>query len=149
MMLAPQIWVAVLDGGRGIILTNEGTATAPKLVTRRAYHHDNAKTHELGRDHPGRVHESVGQNRASVEMPDLHQRAEDRFLAGIVADLEKEAAAGAFQKIVIVAPPVALGMVRKAIGSGLEALVVKEIAADYTKMPVADITAAVVKALDQ
>lgn len=149
MKLAGKMWVAVLDGGRGIVFTNEGSADAPKLVSHRTYHLENPRTHEQGRDHPGRVHESAGQHRSSVETPDLHQKAEDRFIVGIVADLEKAAAAGAFQKIVIVAPPVALGTVRKAISAALQPHIAMEIAADYTKMPVADITAAVVKAMEK
>jgi protein required for attachment to host cells len=148
MKLAANMWVAVIDGARGIILVNEGTAIEPRLVSRKTYHQDNPSSHEQGNDRPGRVHESVGHSRSGVEMPDLHQKAEDRFVNAIIADLEKEAATGAFQKIVIIAPPIALGVLRKHIGAALKPHIAKEIAADYTKMPVAEITAAVVKALE-
>jgi protein required for attachment to host cells len=149
MNLAAKMWVAVIDGAQGIILENEGTATEPKLSAIRTYSQHNPPTREQARDQPGRVYDSGGQRRSSVEVPDLHRRAEDDFVTEIVADLEKQAAAGGFAKIVIAAPPAALGIVRKAMGRQLQPLVVKEIAADYTGMPVPQITAAVVKALKQ
>lgn len=148
MKLAASMWVAVLDGAHGLILVNEGTAETPRLTVRRRYDQENPPSHEQGRDQPGRVHEFTGQHRSSVEAPDPHQKAEDRFVAAIAADLEKEAAAEAFERIVIAAPPVALGVMRKAIGPELQRRIVKEISADYVKTPVADIVIAVEKALD-
>lgn len=148
MKLAARMWVAVVDGSHGIILVNEGTALAPRLVVHKRYDQANPSTHEQGRDHPGRVHESKGQHRSSVEVPDLHQRAEDRFVQGIAADLEKLAAAKSFEHIVIVAPPVALGVMRKAFGHEVQRCIAKEIAADYVKKPLADIALAVAKSFD-
>lgn len=148
MKLAAKTWVLVVDGARGLVLVNEGTAAEPRLETHKTYHLDNSATHEQGRDRPGRVHESTGARRSATETPDLHQRAEDRFVEGILAELAREAAAGAFKKLVIVAPPIALGKARKSLDPKLAALVVEEIAADYTKMAVPEITAAVVKAME-
>lgn len=149
MKLAAKTWVAVVDGAHGIIFVNEGSAVEPRLAVRKRYGQDNPPSHQQGRDQPGRVHESMGQHRSSVEAPDPHQKAEDRFVTDIVADLEKEAAAKGFEHIVIVAPPVALGVMRKAFGHELQRRIAKEIAADYVKMPVDQITASVVKALDE
>lgn len=148
MKLAAKTWVLVADGARGLLLVNAGSAVAPRLETRHVYELDNPATHSQGRDRPGRVHESMGARRSGMEMPDLHQRAEDRFVQGIIADLEQEAAAGSFGKIVIVAPPVALGVARAAMSEKLVQHVVKEIPADFTKMALPEITAAVVKALE-
>lgn len=148
MKLAAKMWVAVFDGGQGVILVNQGTAMEPKLVALRHYGHANPPSHEQGRDSPGRVHEALGQHRSAVEAPDPHQKAEDKFLAGVIADLEKEAAAGAYEKIVVVAPPVALGVMRTHYGPKLQHCLVKEIASDYVKRPLGDIAAAVSKALE-
>lgn len=148
MKLAADTWVAVLDGARGLILVNEGTALEPRLATHKVYHQDNPSAHEQGRDRPGRYPEPGGHARSAVEIPDPHKKAEARFVDNIVATLEKAAAAGAFERLIIVAPPVALGEARKAAGAALEARVVKEIAADWTKMPVPEITSALVKALE-
>lgn len=148
MKLAADTWVAVLDGARGLILVNQGTAVEPRLATRQVFHQDNPPAHEQGRDRPGRYPDPGGQHRSAVEIPDPHKKAETRFVDQIVQALDKEAASGAFERIVIVAPPVALGDVRKAAGDALRARIIKEIAADWVKMPVPDITAALVKALE-
>jgi len=148
MKLAKDMRVAVLDGGRGLILVNEGTALSPSLSVVRTYGLENPPAHELGRDRPGRLNDAGGDHRSAVEIADPHQKAEDAFVAGIIEDLEREAERGEFQKIVLVAPPVALGVVRKTMGADLKARVAKEIAADYVKMPVPEIAKAVERALE-
>lgn len=147
MKLAANMWVAVIDGAHGLILVNEGTAAVPRLAMRRRLEQANPPSHMQGRDHPGRVHESMGQHRSSVEAPDPHQKAEDRFVAGVAAELESDALAGGFDHIVIVAPPVALGVLRKAYGPELQRRISREIAADYVKLPIPEITVAVAKAM--
>lgn len=149
MKLAQNMWIAVLDGAKAIVMVNEGTALEPRLkVLRTIVAEENPFTHEQGRDRPGRMNDMSGPHKSSMEAPDLHQRAEDRFIAEVMDALERHAAKGAFEKIVLVAPPVALGTARKIIGSATRPCVVKEIAADYVKMPTQDIAKAVQKALE-
>lgn len=147
MKIAARMWVAVVDGGKGLVLVNEGNALEPRLAVRRSYGIDNPPSHEQGRDRPGRFNDASGPHKSSVEVPDPHQKAEDRFVREFVRDLEEDAAAGAFEKLVIAAPPVALGELRRHIGPALAKRIVKDIDADYVKMPVPDITKAVARAL--
>ena len=79
---------------------------------------------------------------------DLHQIAEDRFIAEIVADLEADCARGAITAIVIAAPPVALGRMRPGIKGNLLQRVVAWIDKDFTGHPVPAITEAIVRALE-
>jgi protein required for attachment to host cells len=148
MKIKSRQWVVVADGSRGLVLVNEGTALEPKLHVTRTYGQDNPKTSDQGRDKPPRTFESTSPRRSAAETPDLHQRAEDQFVTGIMAELAKDAAAGAFQEIVIAAPPVALGTMRKAATKELAARIVAWIDKDLTKEPVPAITAAVAKALE-
>lgn len=147
MKLAPKMWVAVVDGARAMILVNEGTAVDPRLVVLRSFGIDNPPTREQGRDKPPRAFDANGTHRSAMEAPDLHQKAEDRFVTEIMVELEKAATSNSFDKLVLVAPPVALGVMRKQIGSALRGKIVKEIAADYVKMPVPEIAKAVSVAL--
>ncbi|MEQ1650925.1 MAG: host attachment protein, partial [Hyphomicrobium sp.] len=101
-----------------------------------------------GRDKPPRTFESTGTRRSAAEGVDLHQRAEDTFVTGIIDDLAKAAAEGAFEHAVVIAPPVALGEMRKAASKDLAARIVAWLDKDLTKEPIPAITAAVVKALD-
>lgn len=140
-------WLAVVDGARGLIFVNDGTAFEPELKVVRTYGQDNPKTSDQGRDKPGRTFESVGTRRSTNEAPDLHQRAEDTFVTGILRDLEKDATSGAFDEIIVAAPPVALGTIRKVAAKSLADRVTLWIDKDLTKEPVPEIAKSVVKAL--
>ncbi len=149
MKLAANMWITVLDGSKAIVMVNEGTALEPRLKVLRTLAQDNPPTHEQGRDRPGRLNDMSGQHKSSVESPDLHQRAENTFIAEVMDALERHAEKGAFEKIVLAAPPVALGTVRRETGQALKPRIVKEIAADYVKMPTQDIARAVQKMLEE
>ncbi len=148
MKLRTGMWVVALDGSRGLVLVNEGTAFEPSLKTLRSYGQDNPRTSEQSRDRETRVFQSADGRRSTAEMSDLHQKAEDRFIAGIVADLDREAADNAFKAIAIAAPPSALGLFRKLSGDELSRRVVLWIDKDFTRHPVPDIAALVAKALE-
>ena len=148
MKLKSGYWVLVADGARGLILVNENTAAEPQLRVIRSFSQDNPKTSEQGDDKPGRAFESVGSRRSATEAPDLHQRAEDRFVTMIMHEIAKSAAADDFEKIIVVAPPVALGEMRKAVGNGLEDRILAWIGKDLTKEPIPEITKSVLKALE-
>ncbi len=148
MKLKTGFWVLVADGGHGIVFENKGTAVAPELKALRAYDQDTPRTHELGRDKAPRVIQSADGRRSAQEAPDLHQVEEDRFIDRIVADLEADAARSAFNAIAVVAPPVALGRIRKRASSDLSKRVIAWIDKDLTKHPVPAIAAAVAAALE-
>ena len=148
MKLKSGHWVLVADGARGLILENEGTAAEPQLRVIRHFDQHTPKTSELGDAKPGRTFESVGTRRSATEAPDLHQRAEDRFVTMIMHEIAKEASADSFEKIVIVAPPVALGEMRKAVANGLKDRITAWIDKDLTKEPIPAITKSVIKALE-
>ena len=147
MYLKKGHWLAVIDGAHGLVFVNEGTALEPDLKIVRSYGQQNPKTSEQGRDKPGRTFESVGVRRSSNEAPDLHRRAEDTFVSRIMHDLAKDAERGAFDEIVIAAPPVALGVLRKAAPKTLTARVRLWIDKDLTNEPVANIANTVAKIL--
>ncbi len=140
--------VLVTDGGRATVLRNEGDVGRPDLRVVRHYGHDNPPTRELGTDKPSSVQESTGPRRSSAETVDYHQQAEDRFVAGIAADMAADLKAGEFDALVVVAPPVALGMYRKAASPDLARATIKEINKDLTKHSNTEIAAIVVKALE-
>jgi len=148
MKLKTGIRAVVADGGHGIIFENEGTAIAPELIAQRVYDQENPRIHELGRDQPPLTVQSADARCSSHEAPDLHQVAEDRFIARIVADLEADAARGAFKAIAVVAPPVALGQIRKSVKGELSKRVIAWIDKDLTKHPVPAIAEAVARAME-
>lgn len=140
--------VLVTDGGRATLFRNAGEAGHPELQSLRSWHQDNPPNREQATDKPTRVMESVGQGRSSAEQPDYHQMTEDRFVQAIAADMARELAAGEFTEIVVVAPPVAMGVWRKAAKPPLAKATLKEITKDLTKQNASAIAQSVVKALE-
>jgi protein required for attachment to host cells len=140
--------VLVTDGGRATVFRNAGQVGHPDLQPFKAYHQDNPPNREQATDKPSIVMESVGYGRSTAEQPDYHQMTEDRFVQGIATDMEKDLAAGEFTEIIVVAPPVALGVWRKAARPALAKVTLMEINKDLTKHSPESIAGIVVKALE-
>lgn len=139
--------VLVTDGGRATVFRNAGQVGKPHLEEFKVYHQDNPPTREQGTDKPPRSNNLAG-NRATIEQTDFHQQAEDRFVRDIAGDMEKDLQAGEFAELIVVAPPVALGVYRKAASAKLQQATLAEINKDLTKHAAADVAAIVVKALE-
>lgn len=129
-------WVVVCDGRKALILENVGDADYPDLRMRDVDKQDDPPTSDLGTDRPGRVHQRVGARRSSVEQTDFHDEAEQEFLAGLVHRLDDALLAKEAKDLVIVAPPRALGALRRAYSGHIRSALVAEIDKDLTTMPV-------------
>jgi protein required for attachment to host cells len=140
--------VLVTDGGRATVFRNAGQVGKPNLQPFKAYGHDNLPSRELGTDKAPRVNESMGHRGSASEQTDYHQQAEDRFVQEIAADMEADLKAGEFAELIVVAPPVALGVYRKAASPKLKQATLMEINKDLTKHAAAEVAEIVVKALE-
>ncbi len=101
--LFPGTRVLVADGAKAMVFRNAGDAQAPNLKLEKSYGQDNPPTREQGTDKPGRTNDSLGR-RSSMETPDWHRVAEDRFIERIASDMAADLSAGAYEKLVVVAP---------------------------------------------
>jgi protein required for attachment to host cells len=146
--LIRHAWVLVTDGGRALLFRNEGDAVKPDLRQLSSQSQDVPPTRELGTSKPPRTNDSLGR-RSAMEAPDLHQMAEDRFIAAVAADLDRSIRAGEFEQLLVAAPPVALGQFRKAASPAVMRSVVLELDKDLTKHPPVEITKLLVKALEE
>lgn len=140
--------VLVTDGGKAMVFRNAGQVGSPDLQLVKGYGQDVPPNRELATDKPASVMESTGSRRSSSEQVDYHQQAEDRFVEQIAADMAADLKAGEFEELVVVAPPVALGVYRKAVKADLDKATLMEINKDLTKHQPSEIAAIVVKALE-
>ena len=139
LKLKPGTWVVVCDGRKTIVLENVGDAEYPDLRTRSAAETEDAATADLGTDRPGRVHHSVGTARSAVKQTDWHDRDEQDFLKALAERLDRAVQAKEVTRLVIVAPPRALGVLRKAYSQHVRDALVAEIDKDLASHPVSDI----------
>ena len=133
-------WVVVCDGAKALVLENAGNRKTPSLKTKEVYEQDDPKTHELGTDKPGRAFSPAGHGRSALEQADWHDQAEQRFLGKLAVRLDKAVLAGEATSLIVVAPPRAIGVLRRAYSSHVRQAIRAEVEKDYVKMPIDEIT---------
>ena len=132
-------WVIVCDGKKALILENRGDEKFPNLHTREAFEHTDFPTHVQGVSAPGRVHQSTGTARSTVEQTDWHDEAERAFLHSLADKLDRAIKAGETKALIITAPPRALGMLRQVYSPSVRQALRNEIDKDFVKLPVHEI----------
>lgn len=135
------IWVLVADGEKALFLRNEGDATYPDLSVVRKVEEENPPTREQGSDRPGRYSDGPTVHRSAVDDTDWHRLAKGRFAEDLAERLYKLAHRGEFDEIVLVAPPLILGEIRKKLHKEVVDKVSAEVPKTLTNLPVPDIEA--------
>ena len=131
--------IVVADGQRALFLHNDGDEVYPNLRTARVVEHENPPTREQGTDRPGRYSDTAEAHRSAYAETDWHQLEEERFLGRVAVLLKEGVQAGKYERIVLVAPPAALGILRKALDQQVAGHVIAEVGKDLTNQPVPDI----------
>ena len=131
-----RTWIVIADGARARIVKNagpgRGVETDPELVFRSEHH----KLQEIMADKPGRGFDSVGKGRHAMAYgADAVREDERHFLQSLAARLEKEALADAFDRLILIAPPRALGDLRPFLSKPVRNRIYEEIAKDLTQLP--------------
>ena len=141
MRIANHACILVTDGRKSLFFRNEGDADFPDLRALSKRVDDNPPDHEQKAAGPGHSFASVpgGTRRSAYAEPDYHQRAEDAFAAEAADFLHEQARAGAFETLIVVAPPRTLGVLRKHYHDDVRRRISAELAKDLVKHPVAEI----------
>ena len=137
--LEHDLWVVVADGEKALFLRNEGDAKYPNFEVFREVHEENPPTREQGTDRPGRYNDGPTVHRSAVQETDWHRVEKERFAKEIADRLYKMAHRGDFERLVIVAPPLVLGEMRKELHREVEEKVSGEVAKTLTNHTVEEI----------
>jgi protein required for attachment to host cells len=139
-MKQPRTWILIADGGCARVLTSTGAKHHLAVVPGLSFAADLPASREIGTDRPGRSHESQGQARHAIEpRVDQHAELKRKFVAGVLDTLAAKHTEGAFDQLIIVAPPTVLGMIRPELKGRLREITVGEIDKDLTKTPIHEI----------
>jgi protein required for attachment to host cells len=128
-------WVMVGDGEKALFFRNEGDEAHPNLEVVNVLEQDNPKTHEQGTDRPGRAFASVGTHRSAMQETNWHKLEKHRFAREIAEQLYSAAHSGRYSKLILAAPPMIMGDLRKALHKEVSDKVVAEVSKDLTNMP--------------
>ena len=91
-------------------------------------------------DAPGAIGQSAGYSgRVAYDEPDYHQLEEDNWVKDAADELKRRALRNDYDALVLVAPPKALGVLRKQLHKEVERRVILTINKEMTDKPIPDI----------
>ena len=131
-----RTWILIADGARARIVLNEGPGSGVTAVEGGLFEQDLKPTREIMADRAGRTFDSAGTGRHAMEQPTDPVRQEKRHFAHHLADhLADAVAKNAFDRLVVVAAPSALGDLRAAMSDKVRDRIHAELPKDLTKVP--------------
>ena len=139
MAIPNQALVLVTDGRKLLFLRNHGDENQIDLRTEAHDERDDAKDSEVKSDAPGTSFQSFSPGRSSYDETDFHQQEEDRWVKDAAEELKRRALRNDFEALVVIAPPKALGVLRKELHKEVEKRIVLTINKEMTDRPVSDI----------
>lgn len=133
-MLERNTWILVADGSRARLFRNE----SPKVVLRPALNHEmigeNRPSRELVSDKEGRnAGPGVDRRQAMDQETDPKEHEKQRFLKETAEVLEHELQRHAYDSLVLIAPPKALGELRDNLSKNVTDCIIYEYNKDLTK----------------
>jgi protein required for attachment to host cells len=140
-MKAHVTWIVVADRGRALVFENQGPGKGVKRAAIPQKESPHRAAREIMADKPGRAFDSHGQGRHAMEPQTDPVKVEMRtFLAEVIGDLSRAHRDKKFDRLVLIAPPAALGEMRKLLPQELELLVIGEIDKDLTHANASELT---------
>ena len=144
MPLPHDALVLVADGRKMLFFRNHGDEGQIDLRTEAHDARHERKDREIKTDAPGLVQQSFGFGRSTYEEPDFQQQEEDRWIKDAAEELKERALRNDFDALAIVAPPKALGVLRKCLHKEVEKRLICTINKEMSGRPVPDIEALLV-----
>lgn len=138
--MANTNWIVVADGARARILSAKDRLRYHDLEMLEEIETENRPNRDITSDKPGRSFNGTGVGRhANEDSTDPHRHEQQVFASQIVELLDSKRKAGAFDALVVVAPPRMLGDIRSTMPTELSRMVSSEINKDLTKVAVQDL----------
>jgi protein required for attachment to host cells len=141
MPLPHDALVLVADGRKMLFFRNRGDENQIDLRTEAHDARKQRKDREIRADAPGTVKQSGGYGRSTYEETDFQQQEEDRWIKDAADELKARVLRGDFEALAIVAPPKALGVLKKCLHKEVEKRVVCTVNKEMSGRPIPDIEA--------
>jgi protein required for attachment to host cells len=142
MPLPHDALVLVADGRKMLFFRNHGDENQIDLRTESHDARQNQrKDREIKTDAPGTTKQSFGYGRSTYEEPDFQQQEEDRWIKDAADELKARVLRGDFDALAIIAPPKALGVLKKCLHKEVERRVVCTVNKEMSGRPIPDIEA--------
>ena len=137
--LSQGTMIVVTDSEKALFMVNLTDHENPNFDIVRKDEEANPPDREQSANKRGRVGESAQPGRHAYADTDFHELQKERFAADLAEKLYKMAHAGRFEKLVIVAPPQVLGVLRDEMHQEVTSKVIAEIDKTLTGHPLDEI----------
>ena len=128
-------WVVVAENSRARLFEMDSPRGALRELETLAHPQGRQRIGEIDSDRPGRAFDSRGEGRhAMVRSVDPKEQGAMDFARRIADRLEQGRTGGAFDGLILVAPPAFLGLLRKSLGEPLRKTIVREINKDLAHL---------------
>ena len=127
-------WILVADASRARLFSTTGKLAAWSLHQEFSHPESTAKGRDITSDKPGRVqHRIADGNRSGMAPPTPPKEVEAKHFANeLAAALEQAFGRNAYSRLVLVAPPHFLGMLRACLSSPVSKVVAASLDKDLT-----------------
>src|SRR4051794_5378894 len=144
MPLPHNALVLVADGRKMLFFRNHGDEGQIDLRTESHDARKERRDREIKTDAPGTVRQSFGSGRSTYEEADFQQQEEDRWIKEAAEELKARVLRNDFDALAIIAPPKALGFLKKCLHKEVERRIVCTVNKEMSGRPVPDIEALLV-----
>jgi len=154
MPLPHNALVLVADGRKVLFFRNRGDENQIDLRTEAHDKREDRYDREIKTDAAGGAAHAAGAagrrigatggghtGRPAMEETDFHQQEEDRWIKEAADELRQRALRNDFEALAIIAPPKALGVLRKELHKEVERRIVCTVNKEMTDRPIPDIEA--------
>jgi protein required for attachment to host cells len=144
MALPHRALVLVADGTKVLFLRNHGDQNQIDLRTESHDEREDRKDRELKTDSPGNAPVLKASGGAEAHRPaysetDFHQQEEDRWVKEAAEELKRRALRNDYEALAVIAPPKALGTLRKELHKEVEKRIVLTLNKEMSGRPIPDI----------
>lgn len=141
MPLPNNALVLVADGRKILFFRNQGDENQIDLRTEAHDQREDRKDSDIKSDAPGTNQQSAGYGRSTYEETDFHQQEEDRWIKDVAEQLKVRALRNDFDALAIIAPPKALGVLKKCLHKEVAKRIVCTVNKEMSGRPIPDIEA--------
>jgi protein required for attachment to host cells len=139
MPLPHNALVLVADGRKMLFFRNHGDEDQIDLRTEAHDARFVRKDREIKTDAPGATRQSFGYGHSTYEETDFQQQEEDRWIKDAADELKTRALRNDFDDLAIVAPPKALGVLKKCLHKEVEKRIFCTVNKEMSGRPIPDI----------
>jgi protein required for attachment to host cells len=139
MPLPHNALVLVADGRKMLFFRNTGDEQQIDLRTEAHDARTDRKNGDLRTDAPGTTQQSFGYGHSTYEETDFQQQEEDRWIKDAADELKTRALRNDFDALAIVAPPKALGTIKKCLHKEVERRLMFTLNKEMSGRPIRDI----------